>query len=188
MGVQLPGPDDTSVERGFITPGTDMSMQPPEGTDPVGVRMPFGAAPEESGWLNGEDQPPMVMENIPVANTMGAWSDNEHNTGDLSVTAGFHNITTFEEMYAAVPGLDNEQPTGTPPPGTAMQGLTFGAIPNQGYPGIGLNTQGIDSMQGLYFYGGQAPEGNQDTNNTGPGVPANSMASGDSDDQSAVGR
>src|SRR6266700_1481850 len=112
MGVQLPGPDDASVEAGFDATGEDMHWQAPRGNDIPGVHM-------------GE--------------------------------------------------------------GPSMAGLPVGAVSNQGYPNGGSQQGGIDSMEGLEFYGGAAPQGLQDSYNSGPGVMGNGAEPG-GDDQAAVGR
>src|SRR5216683_89667 len=170
MGVQLPGPDDASVEAGFDATGEDMHWQAPIGTDPEGVRMPFGATHEEAGWLDGSDMREMAsVDPVPAGMNMGVLEGPGIDTNAEASSAGFHMIDSFEEMYAPVPQLNGGEQSGTSL-GPSMAGLPVGAIPNQGYPAApnGVDTQGIDSMQGLGFYGGPAPQGLQDSYSSGP--------------------
>src|SRR5216684_3755436 len=149
--------------------------------------MPFGAAREESGWLSGEDMRGLAsMDPAPQGPGIGVFTGDGIIDNDLSSSAGFHMIGSFEEMYAAVPGLSGGEQSGSLQ-GPSMVGLPVGSVPNQGYPMGGSGQGGIDSMQGLGFYGGPAPQGLQDSYSSGPGVMDNGAEPG-GDDQMGVGR
>ncbi len=188
MGVQLPGPDDASVEAGFDATGEDMHWQAPRGNDIPGVHMGHGSAESEAGWLDGSDMRGLTSpEPIPSGNNMGSFSDAGSNTGDLSASAGFHRIDSFEGMYSDQGGIPMGGNPSAMGEGPSMAGLPVGAVSNQGYPNGGSQQGGIDSMEGLEFYGGPAPQGLQDSYNSGPGVMGNGAEPG-GDDQAAVGR
>ncbi len=187
MGVQLPGPDEASFEQGFTAPGEDMHWQAPRGTDVEGVQMPFGAPEQEAGWLSGEDMRGVASSDpAPQGPNMGAVSGEGLASEGLARSAGYHMFDSFEEMYAPVSGLGGGEQNGTGL-GPSMAGLPVGSIPDQGYPNAGAGQGGVDSMEGLGFYGGPAPQGLQDSYNSGPGVIGNGAEPG-GDEQSAVGR
>lgn len=172
MTNQLPAPDNDEFSGGpsFDVPGSDMSGVQSFGTNPPNNQLPYNTK-DEDGWLFGADMSqmaPMEPEKIPVGSNFGDMSDDGSFTmGDISRSAGFHIIDSFDQMFGSIPGRQ-QQPTSTHP-GPAMHDLLEGSISNQGYPNAGAGAGGIDSMQGLDMGWIPAPFGEQDAG--APGAP-----------------
>lgn len=175
VGVQLDAPMKSGFEDGFNATGEDMSSLNQRGTDPTGVQLPFGGSAAEGGWRDGSDMSGLApIDGFVDFAHMGAESD--HNMGqanngtgsETSAGAGFHLITSFNEMWSrdAAPDLHSGGASGV---GPAMAGLPEGSISNQGYPDAGAGQGGIDSMQGLIFGFAGDPQGEQGTDSSNGG-------------------
>lgn len=101
MSNQLPGPDNSSYESGFNPIGEDMSGLA-SGSAPAnhGVELPGSF----NGYQGGIDMNGLASHDpIPQANNMGAVGSDgvAASDGDLASSAGFHMVTSFDQMFGS---------------------------------------------------------------------------------------
>lgn len=101
MSDQLPGPSDSSYETGFDPIGADMrGLAATSAPDAPGVEMP-GTFP---GYQGGIDMSGLASTDpIPQANSMGAVGSDgvAARDGDIASSAGFHLVTSFQDMFGS---------------------------------------------------------------------------------------
>jgi hypothetical protein len=102
MGVQLPGPMSSEAEQGF-NPMGDMGGSYPAGQSYQSTQMdgdtsaePYITDPTMAGMAH-----PDV---IPVGNQFGSQGGNGSDDGSVSSNAGFHIITSFNQIYPGYTG------------------------------------------------------------------------------------